>query len=56
MANITWAQRAALVVKEVSEDPVGASQIVGAARIIETLREAKRDRVIEEAAQTHPEL
>ena len=32
-AKITWTQRAASIVKEAAEDPIRASQIVGAARI-----------------------
>ena len=56
MANITWTQRAAPVVRGVAEDTIGSSQIIGAARITETWRAAERDRVIEEATWTDPEL
>ena len=42
--------------REAAEDTIRASQIVGSARITETLRAAERDRVKEEASQTDPEL
>ena len=55
-ANIRWTQRAASVVRGAADDTIRESQIERAARITETLRAAERDRVIEKAVQTEPEL
>ena len=43
MAKITWTTRATLVIKEAAEDLIRASQIIGVARITETLRAAEQD-------------